>query len=153
MTSAYVAKLGLTTQKTSVGAQKIDGSLIKTHDIASARFSLQNSLGRVQFFEKAFLLANTSLEVVPGMPFLALNNADFKFGAEQLILRSYTVAKILSITSWVKLINKREFAKTAIERNSKTFVVHVATLEIPIAMPIHLSRTSQVQDNLILAAL
>ncbi len=40
MTSAYATKLGLTTEKTSVGAQKINGSPLKTHDMALARFSL-----------------------------------------------------------------------------------------------------------------
>ncbi len=49
-----------------------------------ARFSLQDSLGRVRFFEKAFLLADTSMEVVLGMSFLAFSNADFQFGAEKL---------------------------------------------------------------------
>ncbi len=77
MTPTYVAKLGLTTRKTSVVAQKIDGLSLKTHGIVSARFSLQDSLGRVRFFEETFLLADTSIEVVLGMPFLALSNTDF----------------------------------------------------------------------------
>ncbi len=33
MIPAYITKLGLTTQNTSVGAQKIDGLLLKTHGI------------------------------------------------------------------------------------------------------------------------
>ncbi len=85
MTPAYAAELGLTNWKTSVGAQKIDSSPLETHGMTSARFSLQDSLGRVRFFEKIFLLADTSIEVVLGMPFLALSNADFQFGAEELI--------------------------------------------------------------------
>ena len=84
MTPAYAAKLGFTTRKTSVGAQKIDGSPVTTHGIASVRFSLQDSLGRVGFFEETFLLADTSMEVVLAMPFLSLSNADFQFGAEKL---------------------------------------------------------------------
>ncbi len=35
----------------------------------------------------------------------------------------------------------------ALDENSEIFVVHVATLEIPIAMPIHPSRAFQLQDN------
>ncbi len=77
MTPAYAAKLGLTTRKTSIGAQKIDGLPLETHGMALARFSLQDSLGKVWFFEETFLLANTSMEIVLGMPFLALSNADF----------------------------------------------------------------------------
>ena len=38
MSSAYAAKLGLTTQKTSIGAQNIDSLLLKTYDMASTRF-------------------------------------------------------------------------------------------------------------------
>ncbi len=47
MTLAYIAKLGLITQKTNVGAQKIDFSPLETHGIASARFLLQDSLGMI----------------------------------------------------------------------------------------------------------
>ncbi len=47
MTSAYAVELGLTGRKTSVGAQKIDRLPLETHGMASARFSLQDSLGKV----------------------------------------------------------------------------------------------------------
>ncbi len=79
MTPAFAAKLELRPRPTNVGAQKIDGSSLETHSIASARFSIQDSLGRVRFFEKAFLLADTSIEVVLGMPFLSLSNAEIEF--------------------------------------------------------------------------
>ena len=45
MTLAYATKLGFTTQKTCVKAQKIDTSLLETYDIVSASFLLQDSLG------------------------------------------------------------------------------------------------------------
>lgn len=47
MTLAYVAKLDLTSQKINVGAQKMDGSPLETHDMASAVFSLQDNLKKV----------------------------------------------------------------------------------------------------------
>ncbi len=77
MTPAYAKKLGLTTQKTSIGAQKIDGSPPETYSMVSASFSLQDSLRRDQFFEETFLMADTSMEMVLEMPFLTLSNADF----------------------------------------------------------------------------
>ncbi len=77
MTLAYIAELGLTNWKNSVGAQKIDDLSLKTHNMASARFSLQDSLGRVWFFKQTFFLADTSIKVVLEMPFLVLNNVDF----------------------------------------------------------------------------
>ncbi len=84
MTPAYAKKLCFTTRKTSIGAQKIDSSPLKTYGIVSGSFSLQDSLGRVRFFKKTFLLADTSMEMVLGMLFLALSNADFQFGAKKL---------------------------------------------------------------------
>ncbi len=92
MTLAYVAKLGLTTRKTNVGAQKIDSSPLKTYGIVSASLLLQDSLGRVWFFEETFLLADTSIEMVLEMLFLALSNADFQFSAEKLTWKTYITA-------------------------------------------------------------
>ncbi len=40
-----------------------------------------------------------------------------------------------------------------LDGNSKTFMIYVAALELPTAILIHLSRASQVLDNLTLAAL
>lgn len=77
MTSAYVAKVGLITWKTSVGAQKIDGLLLKIYDMASTKFSIQNSLEKIWFFEEIFLLVNTSIEVILEMLFLTFSNANF----------------------------------------------------------------------------
>ena len=75
MTPAFAAKLGLSTQPINVGAQKIDGSVIKTYDMTTAGFSIQDKSGRARFFEIIFLLADTSVEVVLGMPFLALSKS------------------------------------------------------------------------------
>ncbi len=148
MTPAYASEVGLTTRKTSVGAQKIDGLPLETHGMTSARFLLQDSLKRVWFFEETFLLADTSMEVVLGMLFLTFSNADFQFGAEVLTWRSYTAAETLSTTSRVELINKREFAKAALDGNSEIFVMHVVAVKNPTTMSIHPSRVSQLQDNL-----
>ena len=76
MTPEFAARLGLSTRPTGVGASKIDGSPLATYGMAVAAFSLQNSLGKVRFFEETFLLVDTSMKVVLGMLFLALSNAD-----------------------------------------------------------------------------
>ena len=65
------------------------------------------------------------------MPFLTLSNVDIWFAEKELIWRSYTTAEGLPTTRWVNLIDKKEFAKAALDENSETFVVHVATLEAP----------------------
>ena len=50
ITLAYAKKLGLRTWKTNVGAQKIDGSLLKIYEIVIAAFQVKNKLGRARFF-------------------------------------------------------------------------------------------------------
>ncbi len=51
---------------------------------------------------------------------------------------------MLSITNRVELINKREFAKVALDINSETFIVYVPTLKIPTIVSIHPFWASQV---------
>lgn len=36
---------------------------------------------------------------------------------------------LLSTTSWIKLIDKKKFAKAALDENSETFVIYVVALE------------------------
>ena len=84
MIPGFSAKLGLIPRPANVGAQKIDGSTLETYGMASAEFSFQDSPRKVLFFEKTFLLADISMEVVLGMPFLSLSNVDFQFGAGEL---------------------------------------------------------------------
>ena len=89
------------------------------------------------------MLANTSGEMVLKMPFLAFSNADVEFTElEKLTWRSYTTVEALPITSQVELINKKEFAKAVLDKNSKTFVVHVAALGAKTS--IHPSQTAQI---------
>lgn len=79
MTPTYAARLGLDVRPTNVGAQKIDGSALKTYEIVTTGFLVYDKLDRVQFFEKTFLLANISIEVVLEMPFLSFSNINIEF--------------------------------------------------------------------------
>ncbi len=82
------------------------------------------------------------MEVVLGMPFLFLSNANVEFAElGKLTWRTYTAAEALPTTSRVELINKREFARAALDENSETFVVYVSALE---ATTIHSSRAAQI---------
>ena len=60
-----------------------------------ASFQIENKLGRARFFQELFLLADTSMEVVLGIPFPTFNNADIQFAKKELIWRSYIAAEIL----------------------------------------------------------
>lgn len=94
------------------------------------------------------MLANTSIEIILRIPFLALNNVEVEFSElGKFTWRFYIAAEPLPTTSWVKLINKREFATAALDKNSETFIVYDTALEVPITMTINPSRTSQVQES------
>lgn len=44
--------------------------------MAIAGFLLQDQLGKIQFFEETFMLADTSIKMILGMFFLFFSNAD-----------------------------------------------------------------------------
>ena len=67
------------------------------------------------------------MEVVPRMPFFTFSIADIQFIEKELIRRSYTTAEAVPTTKRVELIDKKKFAKTALNKESETFVVHVTT--------------------------
>ena len=130
MSPAYASKLSLKIYHTNVGAQKIDGSTLETFGMILASFQVEDKLGRIQFFQETFLLANISVEVVLGMLFLIFRNANVQFVEKELTWRSYTTAKALTTTKRVELINKKEFAKVALDEKSETFVVYVASFNL-----------------------
>ena len=93
MSPTFAKRSSLKTWKTSVGAQKIDGSVLETFEIVIADFQMEDKDGRSRFFEQTFLVANTKFEVILGMSFLKLSNADVSFNEETLTWKSYTTSK------------------------------------------------------------
>lgn len=65
------------------------------------------------------------------MFFLTLSNADIQIAEKKLTWRSYTAAEALPTTKWIEPINKKKFAKAALDVESEMFVLHVAELEAP----------------------
>ena len=108
-----------------------------------ADFQVEDKLGKARFFQETFLLADISAEVVLGMPFLTLSNADVQFVEKELTWRSYTTVEALPTIKRVELINKKEFAIAVLDENSKTFVVHVASLSST-ALNVYPSRRPQI---------
>ena len=49
-----------------------------------ADFQVENKGGRPKFFQEIFLVANIKFEVILGMLFLKLSNADVSFGERTL---------------------------------------------------------------------
>ena len=76
MTAAYVLKLGFKVYPTNIGAQKIDSSILKIFEMVLGSLQIEDKLGRAPFFQETFLLTNISIEIVLGMLFLILSNAN-----------------------------------------------------------------------------
>ena len=108
-----------------------------------ANFQVKDKGGRPRFFQETFLVANTKFEVILGMPFLKISNANVLFGEKTLTWKSYTTNKALPTTEQVQIINKKDFVIAALDTNSKTFVVHVAIRERE-KMPIHFEKQAQI---------
>lgn len=76
MIPAYAASLSVKVCSTNIEAQKIDGFTLETFRMVLTSFQVKDKLKKARFFQKTFLLTNTSVEVILGMPFLILNNVD-----------------------------------------------------------------------------
>ncbi len=88
------------------------------------------------------MLTDISIKVVLRIPFLAFSNIDIEFTKlEKLTLRSSITVKVLTTINRVKLIDKREFAKVALNKNLETFIMHISVLE---TTTIYLSRIAQI---------
>ena len=130
---AFAKELGLPIRPTDVGAQKIDGTTLKSYRMVVAAFSVEDKANRVRFFEETFLVANVSPEVVLGMPFLTLSGADVDFLDRELRWRTYTTQAYttqaaLPTTRRVKLVSKKEFAAAALDSEHETYVVYVGSV-------------------------
>lgn len=79
MTLAYAIKLGPTIWKTSIGAQNINDLSLGIYDMVLAKFLFLNNLKRVRFFKTIFLLANTSMKMIPKKSFLFFSNTNIEF--------------------------------------------------------------------------
>ena len=74
-------------------------------------------------------MANTQFEVILGMLFLKISNANISFGKKTLTWKSCTTNKALSTTKWVQQVNLKKFVIAALDADSKTFVMHVTIRE------------------------
>ena len=84
MSQAFAQQLGLKIRKINVGAQKIDGITLETYGMVVSTFSVSNKDWRGRFFEKNFLMADVSPNMVLGMPFLTMSNVNVNFQARDL---------------------------------------------------------------------
>ncbi len=107
-------------------------------------FSVLNKDCRGRFFEESFLLADIMPDIVFGMFFLTMSNADVDFQAWDLQWRSNTTGNVLPTTRRVKLIGKKEFTTVALDPEHQAFVVHIAALSVNSGDEVHPSRRTQI---------
>ena len=74
-------------------------------------------------------MADTKFEVILGMLFLKISNADVSFGERTLTWKTYTTNKTLPTTKQIQIIDKKDFIIAVLDANSETFVVHMAIRE------------------------
>ena len=60
-------------------------SFLTTYEIVFASFQEVDKLDRLHFFQKTFLLADTSIKIVLKLSFLTLSNATIQFKEKKLI--------------------------------------------------------------------
>ncbi len=107
-------------------------------------FSVLDKDRRERFFEESFLLADVSPDIVLGMPFLTMSNANINFQAWDLQWRSYTTGEVLPTTRLVELIGKKKFAAIALDPEHESFVIHIVALSIDSGDNVHPSRRAQI---------
>ena len=78
------------------------------------------------------------------MLFLTFSNADIQFAERKLTWRSYTTDETLPTTQRIELINKKEFAKVALDENIKVFVVYMNSLSLGSKMTIDPAQEAQI---------
>ena len=144
MSQTFIHQLGRTIWKTNVGAQKINGTTLEIYGMVVTIFSMLDKDGRKRFFEESFRLANVKPEIVHGMPFLTISNADVDFQARNLRWRSYITKDVLPTTRQVELIRKKEFAAAALDPEYEALVVYVAALSVDSSDEVHPSKKAQI---------
>ena len=146
MHPSFAKQLGLPIWLTYVRAQKINDTMLDTHGMVVAAFSVVDKANRVRFFEETFLVANVSPKLVFGMPFLTLSGVNIDFPGRELWWRTYTIEEATLTTRCIDLVGNKEFVAAALDLKHETYLVHVASLNSTplIALDIHLFRRPQI---------
>ncbi len=91
-------------------------------------------------------MANIKSDIVFGILFLTISNADIDFQAQDLQWRFYITGDIFSTAKKIELIWKKEFAITVLDLEYKVFVVYIVALSVDSGDKIYLLRKVQMTD-------
>ena len=125
---AFAKELIPPIRPTDVGAQKIDGTTLETYEMVVAAFLVEDKANGVRFFEKTFLVANVSPEIVFGMLFFTLSSANIDFLGRKLWWRTYSIEEAFPTTRCIELVGKKEFAAAALDPEHEIYIVHVRSV-------------------------
>ena len=108
--------------------------MLDTYKIVIAACLMTDKANRIRCFEKTFLVANISPEVVFKMFFLTLSGADVDFLDWKLRQKTYATKEALPTTKYVKLVDKKKFATVVFDLEYEIYVVHVGSVSF-VALP------------------
>lgn len=74
------------------------------------------------------------------MLFLFLSNVNIAFINYKLTLKLYTIIETLSTTQLVEIIDKIKFAKIALDKNVKVFIVYITFFSLKIIIIIYINQ-------------
>ena len=77
-----------------------------------------------------FLLTDFNIDVVLDMLFLILSNVNIHFVRKKLTKGFYITTKALLFTKQLEIIDKKEFIKTALDKNVEVFVMHMTSFSL-----------------------
>ena len=109
-----------------------------------ADFQIEDKTSKPRFFQEIFLVTDTKFEVILGMPFLKISNADVSFGEKTLTWKTYITNEALPTTKQVQIVDSKEFVIVALDINSETFVIHIAIRDRK-EMLVHSKKQAQVR--------
>lgn len=75
----FAKELELHIRLSNIRTKKIDSIMLDTYEMVVTVLSMTDKINQVKFFEKNFLVANVSLEIVFKMLFLTLSGANIDF--------------------------------------------------------------------------
>ena len=81
----YTKKLDFKVWKTNIWAKKIFSYVLEIFEIVIADFYMEDKVSRPRFFYETFLVADIKFEIILGMFFLKISNADVLFGENKPI--------------------------------------------------------------------
>ena len=99
-----------------------------TKTVVVIAFSVIDKANQVRFFEKTFLVANISPEIVFGMLFFILSSADVDFLDWEFWWRIYITQKAFLTTRHIEPVKKKELVAVVPDPDYETFIVYVAFL-------------------------